>query len=291
MPLVYNTPGGSGGVTSVTAADTSIVVGGTASAPTVRTGTLDVIAADHAPAADWSNNSHKITSLANGSAASDAAAFGQITAANAAAIQNDGWISTTDTWTFATSSTFTISGVDRTAVLTPGTRVKLTQTTAKFFVVTASSFSTNTTVTVTGGSDYSLANASITSPFYSYVANPQGYPGWFNASASPTGFSSISNNSTRFAVVGRTMTVQFIYQGTSNATTFTFTLPVALSASAIVQRVFARAIDNNTALTTPGVVELAVSSSTATCDINAVTNGGWTASGTKGLLGVLTYEI
>jgi hypothetical protein len=66
------------GVNSVTAADTSIVVGGTGTNPTVATGTLDVIATNHGPAANWSNNSHKITSLANGSAAQDAAAFGQI---------------------------------------------------------------------------------------------------------------------------------------------------------------------------------------------------------------------
>ena len=81
MPLVYESAskgGGSGTVTSVTAADTSIVIAGTATDPTVKTGTLDVIAADHPAAADWSNNSHKITSLANGVAASDAAAFGQI---------------------------------------------------------------------------------------------------------------------------------------------------------------------------------------------------------------------
>ncbi len=65
-------------VTGVTAADTSVVIGGTATAPTISTGSLDVIAADHPPAANWSNNSHKITSLANGSAASDAAAFGQV---------------------------------------------------------------------------------------------------------------------------------------------------------------------------------------------------------------------
>jgi hypothetical protein len=71
---------GGGTVTSVTAADTSVVVGGTSAAPTVRTATLDVIAADHPAAADWSNNSHKITSLANGSSAQDAAAFGQIPA-------------------------------------------------------------------------------------------------------------------------------------------------------------------------------------------------------------------
>lgn len=70
--------GGGGGVSSVTAGDTSIVVGGTVSAPTVKTNTLDVIATDHPPAANWSNNSKKITSLANGTASTDAAAFGQI---------------------------------------------------------------------------------------------------------------------------------------------------------------------------------------------------------------------
>lgn len=63
---------------SVTAADTSIVIGGSLGAVTVATGTLDVIATQHPPAANWSNNSHKITNLANGTAASDAAAFGQI---------------------------------------------------------------------------------------------------------------------------------------------------------------------------------------------------------------------
>ncbi len=71
-------PGGSG-VASVTAGDTSIVVNNTDPAnPTVETGTLDVIATDHPPAANWSNNSKKITSLANGASAQDAAAFGQI---------------------------------------------------------------------------------------------------------------------------------------------------------------------------------------------------------------------
>lgn len=39
---------------------------------------LDQLAGFHPTAADWSNNSHKITSLANGSSAQDAAAFGQI---------------------------------------------------------------------------------------------------------------------------------------------------------------------------------------------------------------------
>lgn len=66
------------GVNSVTAADTSVVVGGTATDPTVATGTLDVIATDHPPVAAVAMNAQKITGLANGSLASDAAAFGQI---------------------------------------------------------------------------------------------------------------------------------------------------------------------------------------------------------------------
>lgn len=78
----WQTPAGSGSgtVTSVTAGDTSIVVGGSGAEPTIETATLDVIATDHPPVANWSNNSKKITSIANGTAASDAAAFGQIPA-------------------------------------------------------------------------------------------------------------------------------------------------------------------------------------------------------------------
>lgn len=81
--MPYISGGGSGGIATITAADTSVVVAGTATAKTIHTNTLDVIAADQAPAADWSNNSHKITGLANGTAATDAAAFGQLASAGA----------------------------------------------------------------------------------------------------------------------------------------------------------------------------------------------------------------
>lgn len=66
------------GVASVSAGDTSIVVGGTGTAPTIETASLDVIAGDHATSGDVSMNSHKITNLTNGAGAQDAAAFGQI---------------------------------------------------------------------------------------------------------------------------------------------------------------------------------------------------------------------
>lgn len=70
--------GGGGGVNSVTAGDTSIIVGGTAADPTIETADLSTIAADHATSGDVAMNAHKLTGLADGTLASDAAAFGQI---------------------------------------------------------------------------------------------------------------------------------------------------------------------------------------------------------------------
>jgi hypothetical protein len=70
--------GGSGTVTDVTSTTTAISVANGTTTPALTVATLDVVAADGPPAADWSNNSHKITSLANGSSAQDAVAFGQI---------------------------------------------------------------------------------------------------------------------------------------------------------------------------------------------------------------------
>ena len=73
---------GTGTVTEVAAADPSIVVTGTpTTTPELATGTLDVIAAQHPPVAAVAVNGQKITGLANGSASTDAAAYGQIPAA------------------------------------------------------------------------------------------------------------------------------------------------------------------------------------------------------------------
>jgi len=70
--------GGSGTVTNVSSANTGIAVATPTTTPVLTLATLDVIATDGPPAAAWSNNSKKITNLANGAAAQDAAAFGQI---------------------------------------------------------------------------------------------------------------------------------------------------------------------------------------------------------------------
>lgn len=93
----------------------------------------------------------------------------------------DGWISAEETWTYASADdptyTFTVAA-DVTTKYSVGMRIKLTQTTVKYFIITAvSTFSGgNTTITVYGGTDYDLANAAITSPYYSMVKAPFGFP-------------------------------------------------------------------------------------------------------------------
>lgn len=101
---------------------------------------------------------------------------------------SDGWVAaykqdgTAETWTYASATTFTVSG-DLTTKYYKGVKIKFTQTSAKYFYVTASSHADGTTtVTVTGGSDYSVANAAITSPYYSLADKPQGFPNAFNYS-------------------------------------------------------------------------------------------------------------
>lgn len=147
----------------------------------------------------------------------------------------DGWISTSDTWVYASSTTFTIAGVDRTAQFPVGTKIKLTQTSAKYFYVTAAAFSTDTTITVTGGTSYTLANAAITAPSYSYMETPQGFPTTFSWTPSWTtltvGDGTLSF--ARFKIVGGYLEgeIRFTLGGTSSFgtgdTTFSFPITVA----------------------------------------------------------------
>ncbi len=213
-------------------------------------------------------------------------------------VGTDGWISdVSETWTYASGSgggtaTFTIAGVDLTAKYTPGTRIKLTQTTVKYFVVVSSSFSTNTTVTITAGSSYTLANAAISVNYHSYDANPQGYPGWFNFAPSLSGWSGSPTVISRFHVVGRLCTVAIDISGTSNATTATAVAPIAASASAIAFTSQPFSVTNNAVLAaTPGMAVIAAGSTTITFDRD-YTATNYTATGTKAVhYLILTYEI
>lgn len=55
----------------------------------------------------------------------------------------------------------------------PGTRIRIQQSTTKYFIVTAI---TNNTITMYGGTDYTLINATISSVDFSNAKSPGGFP-------------------------------------------------------------------------------------------------------------------
>jgi len=216
----------------------------------------------------------------------------QITTAQV--VSATGWVDdSSTTWTYASATTFTVSG-DQTVKFSKGTRLQLTQSgSVKYFVVAGSSFGGGTTtVTITGGSDYTLANAAISVNSYSYAANPQGYPSWFSYTPVWTGFSADPPNPiARFSVVGTACTLNILCgtPGTSNATTLTATLPIVPHGTLGYGRYTCRATNNSADLATPGLVTIdAVSVLTAYRDMSAA---AWTGSGSKGIGGVFVYEI
>jgi hypothetical protein len=160
-------------------------------------------------------------------------------------IGHTGWIKETDTWVYVASNQFKIVGKDVTARFPTGTKIKLTQTSVKYFYVTACALSgSDTLVTVTGGSDYSLANAAIASTYYSYSTRPQGFPSLFAWTPTWTNLTITGSPiySGLLSVVGRLAFVEVVINpngGTTASTlnsTYINNLPVtaALSALALV---------------------------------------------------------
>lgn len=83
------------------------------------------------------------------------------------------------TYVSADSPTFVMNMAgDATSYLSLGSRIRLTQTTVKYFVVTAiGAYSGGVTpITLYGGTDFTLANAAITLPYFSLHKAPFGFP-------------------------------------------------------------------------------------------------------------------
>lgn len=144
-----------------------------------------------------------------------------------------GWLTSTMTWTYLTASTFTITG-DWTDRFQTGDKVKLTQTTVKYFYVCKSTFVAATGLTnisVSGGTDYTLANAAITTPFWSHANSPTGFPQTF--SYTPTfsaGWGTVSAVTGRFTLRGDRLTMFGKFtNGTVTAGVGTITLPAGLA--------------------------------------------------------------
>jgi hypothetical protein len=115
-----------------------------------------------------------------------------------------GWINQSETWTYASASTFTVPG-DWTAIYKVGMRVSWVQTTRKYGIVVSSSYGApNTTVTIAVNTDYVIANAAITEPAYSYLSDPLGFPGWFAFTPTWTNLTvGAASQASKYTVVGK----------------------------------------------------------------------------------------
>ncbi len=137
-------------------------------------------------------------------------------------LSGDGWVPSSDTWVYTSASSFTIAGVDRTAIFQKGTYLRFKQGGGyKYAVVLSSSFSTNTTVNIFVNTDYTIANSSITDNDYSYALNPEGWPTDFtrtltiNGSGGSAGTYAATTYFSKYRVIGRRVYEQVSVQVTN----------------------------------------------------------------------------
>jgi len=117
-------------------------------------------------------------------------------------------------------------------------------------------------------------------------------PTWqdWSASLAPTGFSSVATQLSHYTDDGVTVHIWVFISGTSNATGFTFALPIAISSSygsaGIVMPVF---ITDNTTTSAFGRIVINGAGSVVTVD-STVTGNAFTAANTKSVRLSLFYE-
>ena len=197
----------------------------------------------------------------------------------------DGWTNRIDeTWTYASATTFTVDG-DVTAYYTPGVKIRMYQSEYKYFYVVSSSYSSpNTTVTVTAGSTYTIANATISGRAVSYEESPVGFPDWFAWTPTETGWTDTPTGVYRFNIKGRTVYFNIsTTAGTSDTEGAVLTLPLTsanINTAMLYTGACGLCYDNSAALTTPCRWVITNNSANITFYKDMV-KATWTASGTK----------
>lgn len=110
----------------------------------------------------------------------------------------------------------------------------------------------------------------------------------YSATSTVTGWSSFTTKLIAYKKIGKTVHVWFLLDGTSNATTATFTLPHSNQIGSTLEAV-CRVVDNGTFQTNPGRISMVASSSTVTLHLD-LTGTAFTASGNKQARGQFSYE-
>lgn len=246
--IMYRTDAGTGAKVAGSQIDWKATLSGTTlSNFTVTAGTDDTYAigttVELAPTAAWGDD--MATGLVvehnqdgtHGAMTADSLTVDGTTTHTGAVAHNGGftsklsneWVGGSGTWTYASASTFTVPAADA-ALMSVGTKIWLTQTTSKWFYVTGIS---GTTITVTAGSDYTVANAAITAPYFSNATTPVGFPDEFNWTPTWTNVSGGTNNYAIFSMVGKHVTfrIKYTLAGAGVSGAATFSTPVTAAAN------------------------------------------------------------
>lgn len=210
------------------------------------------------------------------------------------ATQRSGWVAVSSAWSYASATTVTVP-TDATTIYSKGMKVRFKQGGGyKYYIITAVAA---TTLTLNGGSDYTVANSAITEIYYSEADAPLDFPDWFNYSPTVTGFSSNPTNTAyKFRTSGRKceVLVRQATAGTSNSIYFTITAPItaATVANARWGVCWWEGVDNGAYLTTPGAAYID-SAGTAITVEKTIQPGGtaWTSANGKSANFILEYEF
>lgn len=129
----------------------------------------------------------------------------------------NGWLLAPGTFSYASASTINTS-VDLTSLIQIGDKIRLNNTSQKFFVVKAI---TSSLITLQAGTTYTVANLAVTDVYFSKEANPQGFPAVFNftvAVSSGGGTTpTFQNYNGQFYTVGRLCFYTISVNGTGTA--------------------------------------------------------------------------
>lgn len=141
-------------------------------------------------------------------------------------VLNDGWVIANETWQYSRPNRINIPE-DTEIKYSRGDKIKFSQggTEKYFYVIRVHSA---TELEIYGGSDYLLADQTITENYYSKAETPRGFPEWFNHNPTYTGFATMPESICRFKLSGKMCTVVLNMKvaGESNVSNFQVSAPV-----------------------------------------------------------------
>jgi len=214
-------------------------------------------------------------------------------------VRMDQWIPLQEEWVRTGNHTFTITGLGNvTARYRKGAKIKYVDSSGatEYGVIASSSYGSPTvTVNLIPNIDYEMATGTVIKRYISYVDTPEGFPDFFNWTPVHTGFSVDPTIVARWKVSGSSIMISYSAtgSGTSNATTYTITLPVTpvSLAGAVNWMLPIQCVDNGALITTQWG-KLRIRDNVATADLYTTPGtGGWTNSGGKYAEFVAWYEF